>query len=48
MYRLALRNKQSIMKLMIVKNILKVIEKLEEVEILSIWSNHLAGIGKES
>ena len=30
------------MKLRIVKNILKVIEKMEEVEILSIWSNQVA------
>ena len=48
MYLLAVRNKQSIMKLRIVKHILKVTEKMEEVEILSIWSNQLAGTGKES
>ena len=36
------------MKLRIFKNILKVIEKMEKVEILSIWSNQLAGIGKDS
>ena len=30
------------MKLRIVKNILKVIEKMEDVEILPIWSNQVA------
>ena len=30
------------MELRIVKNILKVIEKMEEVEILPIWSNQVA------
>ena len=30
------------MKLRIVKNILKMIEKMEEVEILPIWSNQVA------
>ena len=30
------------MKLRIVKNSLKVIEKMEEVEILPIWSNQMA------
>ena len=30
------------MKLRIVKNILKVVEKMEEVEILPIWSNQVA------
>ena len=32
----------------ILENILKVNENMEEVEILSIWSNQLARIGKES
>ena len=30
------------MKLSIVKNILKLIEKMKEVEILQIWSNQVA------
>ena len=33
---------QSIMNLRIVKNSYKVIEKIEEVEILPIWSNQVA------